>query len=361
MTRRKSATGKDCLPFVEQCAKRAFSRKDAIRLAAEFYETTQNSVRLARWKKGNTTPQRSLKYAFTEEEEKLLEAVCVIHARAGRALSKDDFLELATIFAGRGKKHHFSTQFLLSFADRHDDVLFLDDGKITSPTRCLDTTQKKIQEFISLLNRYMKGNTMNKRKIFVFDGTFIGDSDSVPVVIGERRKSGGGNINAIRIRKRALNCYISFSMPDGTTPFRVFIFKSGSKKQGRILQHALVPRAERELRARPHRLFLQSEKGFLTNHQFKIIMEDFTKWWTTTHPGLHRFMISDNLSVHRNEQMVKTAEMHGVHVLNIMPGTCHWFQVHDQLSFANLKKRNEEKKKNCLAFSATHAIGVGRY
>jgi len=59
--------------------------------------------------------------------------------------------------------------------------------------------------------------------------------------------------------------------------------------------------------------------------------------------------------------MVKTAEMHGVHVLNIMPGTCHWFQVHDQLSFANLKKRNEEKKKNCLAFSATHAIGVGRY
>ena len=132
-------------------------------------------------------------------------------------------------------------------------------------------------------------------------------------------------------------------MPDGTTPFRVFIFKSGTKKQGRILQHALVPREERKLRARPHRLFLQSKKGFLTNHLFKIIMEDFTKWWTTTHPGLHCFMISDNLSVHRNEQIVKTAEMHGVHMLNIMPGTCHWLQIHDQLPFANLK--NEMKRK----------------
>ena len=124
------------------------------------------------------------------------------------------------------------------------------------------------------------------------------------------------------------------------TPFRVFILKSGKKKQGILVQHALVPKAERRCQTRPYRLFffLQSEKGFVTTYLFKIIMEQFTKWWTRHHEGLHCFLISDNLSIHRNDTIVKKASKHGIHMLNIMPGTSHWFQVHDQLPFANLKK-----------------------
>ena len=195
MTEGEAVSGKDCIPFVEECMKRAISRKDAIRLVAELNDVSVNTVRMALWRKAKTSPYRSLKYAFSEEEEKLLEAVCVIHARGGRALSMPDFIELASIFAGRDENHRFSRQFVLSFIERHKEVLFLDRGEITSPTRCLDSTQEKTQEFISLLDRYMKGNTMNKRNIFVFDETVIGDSNSVPVVIGQRRKSGGGNIN----------------------------------------------------------------------------------------------------------------------------------------------------------------------
>ena len=123
----------------------------------------------------------------------------------------------------------------------------------------------------------MERNTMNKRNIFVFDETVVGDGGSLPIVIGEKRNSGGGNLNALRIREKALGCYIPFSMPDGSTPFRVFIFKSGSKKEGKILPQAVVPIWERRLQTRPHRLFLQSEKGFLTLHLFKINMEEFNK------------------------------------------------------------------------------------
>ena len=166
MSLSKPARGKDCLPFVRECAKHAFSRGDSIRLAAEFYDCSENSVRIALHNEGKIKPYCTLKRAFTDEEEELLEAVCVIHARAGRALSESDFIELASIFAGRDEKHQFSHQFMLSFIDRHKNVLFRDDGKITSPTRCLDTTQEKTQEFLSLLDRYMKGKTMNKRNIF---------------------------------------------------------------------------------------------------------------------------------------------------------------------------------------------------
>ena len=33
-----------------------------------------------------------------------------------------------------------------------------------------------------------------------------------------------------------------------------------------------------------------------------------------------------------------------IHILSIIPGSSHWFQVHDQQPFAILKKTMEEKK-----------------
>ena len=50
-------------------------------------------------------------------------------------------------------------------------------------------------------------------------------------------------------------------------------------------------------------------------------------------------MISDNLSIHRNDSIVATALRSGIHMLNIMPGSLHWFQVHDQVPFGTLKMR----------------------
>jgi len=52
-------------------------------------------------------------------------------------------------------------------------------------------------------------------------------------------------------------------------------------------------------------------------------MQEFTKWWTSTRPGLEFFLISDNLSIHRNKDIVEEAEHNGI------PGSSHWFQVHD--------------------------------
>ena len=178
----------------------------------------------------------------------------------------------------------------------------------------------------------------------------IGDSLYVPVVIGERRNSGGGNINVLRIREKALGCYIPFSMANGTTPFRVFIFKSGCKREGTILAHAVTETAERRLRKCPHRVFLESEKGFLTAKLFKIVMEELVKWRKLANSGLHCFLLSDNLKNHVSKAIMKTACKHGIHVLNIIPGTSHWFQVHDQLPFANLKKKLANEKMKCSRF-----------
>ena len=133
-------------------------------------------------------------------------------------------------------------------------------------------------------------------------------------------------------------------MPDGSTPFRVFIFKRDESDIGDIPVIAVEPDEEIGLREQQHRLFLVSEKGYLTIDLFAYIMNEFAKWWTTTRPGLDCYLISDNLRVHKNDMIVASALKSGIHMLNIMPGSSHWFQVHDQYPFAILKNSIQAKK-----------------
>jgi len=140
------------------------------------------------------------------------------------------------------------------------------------------------------------------------------------------------------VKKRsAVN--IPFSMPDGSTPFRVYVFRAGKLKQDQEILDVVVPDKKFEFHSQLHRLYLASETGYLTKELFKRVMDEFTEWWTTTQPGLHCFLISDNLRIHTNSKIVKDAKSHGIHMYNIMPGSSHWFQVHDQKPFGSLKKK----------------------
>ncbi len=129
------------------------------------------------------------------------------------------------------------------------------------------------------------------------------------------------------------------------------IYKSEDLRKGTFSSIGLVLVEEKGLQDTPYRLLLESERGYLTLELFEYIMEEFTKWWTTTRPGLHCFMISDNLSIHVNDTIVSKARSQGIHMFNIMPGSSHWFQVHDQVPFASLKNKMIEYKiefLNCV-------------
>ena len=252
-----------------------------------------------------------------------------------------------------GESQNFTYGFLYSYIGRHSAVLSTKTGKLTSPTRSSKAMLEKTHEFISSLDRLMALKIINKNNLFVFDETIVGDCVSPPKFVGERRNSGGGNLNVIQTRAPALGSYIPFSMADGSTPFRVFILRTGKKKRKGAAVTTLLPAKERLLRSQPHRLFLSSETGYISSAHFKYIMDEFAKWWTTTRPGLHCFLLCDNVPVHRNKDVVATAKSRGIHLINIMAGSSYWFQVHDQYPFGTLKKMMTIKKFEFLnCFSA---------
>ena len=212
---------------------------------------------------------------------------------------------------------------------------------------------QKTKEFIAGFEKKMAVENLSEKNIVVFDETIIGDAVFLPQVITERKRSGGGNANVVISRMRALGSYIPFSMVDGNTPFRVFIINQKTCRDLMIPESPILPKAEKGLRDTPYRLFLSSETGYITTELFRRIIDAFIYWWTTTRPGVGCLLISDNLAIHKNSFIVNNAKANGIHMMNIMAGSSHWFQVHDQLPFAELKKQMMLDFYQCFSSTST--------
>ena len=232
-------------------------------------------------------------------------------------LSFNEFIELTSIFAKEEEGKYFSYSFVSEFVDRHTDVLLKRNERVTSPKRCIDTVQKNTKDFVESMEMILATNIINKNNIVVFYETVIGEDCAPYIVITEEKDFADNNANVCQTRGQRLGTYIPFSMTNGSTPFRVFIFQEGNLKEGEVLKHYVAPKREKGFRGDPRMLFLSCKTGFMSIELFAYIMDDFANWWKVTHPGLDCFLICDNLSIHCNYSIVKKAWRQGIHFLYI--------------------------------------------
>ena len=151
---------------------------------------------------------------------------------------------LQFIFSGTHRQSSFTRKFVNCFVRRHRDVLCKRRGKHPSPKRISRVVLSNTVKFIERFDSKMRREIINTKYIVVCDESVIGDSVAVSVVIGGRRKSGGKNNNFPEIHHARLGACIRFSMPDRSTPFRVFIFKVKDLKRRPTLFTVLGPRGK---------------------------------------------------------------------------------------------------------------------
>ena len=323
----------------------AFTRREAYARFAKEFKCSISAVRKLASRLGYTSKGHSMHFYFTVKEEEDLVNICRKYANRGEPLTIPDLIELASRYMRFPKNKKISRHFVTDFAKRHKDELCVKAGKETSPSRSSDVMDVHTREFVDELDPLFRENRINRNNLFVFDETIIGETARKQLVIGPRRKSGGGNINKFSRRVKALGCYIPFSKCDGSTPFRVFVMRDTvtSKPPG--------PNGEPEENVRVvrtatlYRLYLSSRYGYLTIPLFICILNHFSKWWNESFSGLDCYLICDELRIHVNDDIVQFANSKGIHIKTIMPGSSHWFQVHDQLPFGQLKKKYDTVKK----------------
>ena len=74
---------------------------------------------------------------------------------------------------------------------------------------------------------------------------------------------------------------------------------------------------------------------------------------------LNDFCCLDNLSIHTNSDIAKASASRKAYMLNIMPHSSHWFQVHNKKPFAILKKLLQASRNNVTSL-AHHDPSVRR-
>ena len=243
---------------------------------------------------------------------------------------------------------------MYDFIEKHKEALSSKPAKVTSPARSSDVMDKNVEEFIAEFSPVAESGTIINN-LFVFDETIIGDPDVKQVLVGERRTSGGGNVNVYEKRGTVLGCFLPFSRCDGTTPFRVFVSKDASLKNSVVSEAEYEQISEVDCTPELQRIYTSSGTGYITIPLFKYILKSFNEWWNLCNPGLFCYLVCDRLPVHVNDDVKKFAREKRIHIIPIMPGSSHWFQVHDQIPLADLKKKKSfSKKTGFLDFPSLH-------
>lgn len=87
------------------------------------------------------------------------------------------------------------------------------------------------------------------------------------------------------------------------------------------------------------RIFCFTETGYLNGALFAKIMDLFGDLWRTLYEGINCLLIGDNLEIHRQDGVIKTAKQKGVHMFFLPPNTTHFLQPLDDLVFAVYKNQ----------------------
>lgn len=94
----------------------------------------------------------------------------------------------------------------------------------------------------------------------------------------------------------------------------------------------------------PNLLCLSSDKGFLNRSVFRYIVIRLAKWWRVCQCLVYCFMICNNMTIHKCKDIRAFAKSMRMHLVEIIPVTSHWFQIHDQQPFGALKKKMTQGK-----------------
>ena len=86
------------------------------------------------------------------------------------------------------------------------------------------------------------------------------------------------------------------------------------------------------------RVYTTTETGYLNISAMKFILDQFITWWCGRCGTRDVYLLSDNLAIHNNPDLVLYCLKRRVFLWSLVPGTSYWLQVHDNTPFGSLKR-----------------------
>ncbi len=91
-------------------------------------------------------------------------------------------------FKGYSKERRMSRHFASDFINKNKETLCCRTGKVTSPARSSDVMDQETEKSIAEVEPLIDRSSINKKNLFAFDETLIGDPVGKQLRIGETAK-----------------------------------------------------------------------------------------------------------------------------------------------------------------------------
>ena len=174
-----------------------------------------------------------------------------------------------------------------------------------SISRVANTIVVETERSIKTWSELVESNRILKFKVMIFDETVVGDPTKLGNVIACKGK---GAARLCRVREKQLCVQAPFSSNDGSTLLIAHIFEKKKKGEDRSKDCVMIrlPQAHGE-RNQPERRYFVTDAGYLNTEVFTMILSEFLDIWNLVHPGVECFLLSDNLAIHTNSDIVSAA------------------------------------------------------
>lgn len=316
------------VPYFDALVSHPSFRDGAAARIAEIAGCSPEALMRAR-QRAHPGGEASLRYLMSPETEKAVFGVCMSMASYNQPLD----VSRLTVVIEKITNNRPSTSTVRNFLHRHSALLGYREGSVLAAKR---SGPEILEQTLAFCDQW--GGTTDTHNIKAFNMAFTdefragfdGKGRLVIVPVGAAHQ------NIEQPRGDAYCTYMLVTFADGTTPFRVYIFK----RQPGIddVLKVFAPAKRDRLRGAPVRLFLQSDTGYLTGELWDLIIMEFHAWWETIHPGLEVFLLCDQLAIHRDVDVILRELKALLHIWTIMSNCSHWFQLHDQHPFAALRR-----------------------
>ena len=171
-------------------------------------------------------------------------------------------------------------------------------------SRVANTIVVETERSIKTWSELVESNRILKFNVMIFDEMVVGDPTKLGNVIACKGK---GAARLCCVREKQLCVQAPFSSNDGSTLLIAHIFekkKGGDRSKDCVMVRLLQAHGERN---QPERRYFVTVTGYLNVEVFTMVLSDFLDIWNLVHPGVECFLLSDNLAIHTNSDIVSAA------------------------------------------------------
>ena len=269
------------------------------------------------------------------EANRLLLALVIAFSAAHMALTVPQLRHQVDVHYGI----KMAKQTAYNWADRHRRWIKKRKTKQLARGRVSDDIVDDCQAFCELFKAAGNEFQMSAKNVINYDETRVMVGTG-----GEYRLERVGKDRA-QVRKekgRTLGSLLTFVSAEGKVLMSVWIIKGkkGCGNDKNLLEADFhIPATSYELRSDVLRFYAVTATGYSNTDLQKSAISKFCEIWALRHPGLHCYLLGDQLRCHQDIATIKAALTNNVFMWLLPANASHFLQPLDHACFALFKKK----------------------